>query len=348
MASDPKSARGGRARSRREPGISDVAAAAGVSVGTVSHVLNRPEVVALRTRERIERVMLELGFVPDLSARRLRLGMGRVIGVQVLDIANPFWGEVVRGVEESARAAGYVIMVFSSSESAEIEARNLDLLRLHRVDGLLIAPVATDERRLREIDARGTPVVLLDHRSERGRLPAVTVDDVLGGVMAAEYLRGRGHERIAFVTGPLDIAAYRDRRAGVRSVLRRRQRQCEEVVEVRVAGLNAREGAAAVQRLLSRDPRPTAVLCANDLLALGVLRGLTERGVRVPEDVSLIGYDDLDFSAMLSPALTTIRQHPFRIGQSAGELLIARLTDPDLSAPRQLLFEPELVVRASA
>lgn len=340
--------REGPGKPPRRPSIRDVAALAGVSVGTVSHVLNRPERVAPATRARIERTMERLGFVPNGSARHLRMGTSLMIGVQVLDIANPFWGEVVRGVEAAVDDARYAIVTSSSGESAEKEARNVELLRRHRVDGLLIAPVASDESPLEELEAGGVPVVLLDHRSSSGQLSFVAVDDVYGGRVAAEHLLRRGHRRLALVNGPLSIAWCADRRAGVLDAVRRSGLDPGAVVsEVSVAALNTREGEAAAAALAELTPAPTAIVCANDLLALGVLRGLAERGRSVPDDIALVGYDDVEFSAVLSPPLTTVRQEPYQLGLTAGQLLLRRLNGADDGTPREVLFRPRLIVRAS-
>jgi LacI family transcriptional regulator len=292
--------------------------------------------------------MAELGYVLNGSARQLRAGASRVLGVMVLDVGNPFWGEVVRGVEAVASEAGYTIMVCSSEESPAKEERNLRALLEHRVDGLLLAPVADEEEALREFRRLDIRVVMLDHLSKDPTIASVAVDDVHGGEIATEHLLARGHRRIALVNGDRSIAWCADRRAGAHRAVAARGLDPEAVVhDVPVTALNAREGERIGEGLVAGSPAPTAVLCANDLLALGVLRALTRRGVRVPGDVALVGYDDVDFAAVLSPPLTTVRQEPYRLGREGVEMLLAEPPPAGAPAPRTV-FRPELVVRDSA
>jgi LacI family transcriptional regulator len=335
---------------RRSGGVSvrEVAALAGVSLGTVSNVLNRRDLVAPATLARVELAMTELGYVRNVSARQLRAGSSRMLGVMVPDVGNPFWGEVVRGVEAVASDAGYAIMVCSSDEVPAKETRNLLALLEHRVDGLLLAPVADEEEALREFRRRAIRVVMLDHLSEDPTIASVAVDDIHGGAIATEHLLARGHRRIAMVNGERSIAWCADRRTGAHRAVAARGLDPEAVItDVPVTALNAREGERIGEGLLAHSPAPTAVLCANDLLALGVLRALTRRGVQVPGDVALVGYDDVDFAAVLSPPLTTVRQEPYRLGREGVGMLFAEPPPEGAPAPRTV-FRPELVVRDSA
>jgi LacI family transcriptional regulator len=329
--------------------IREVAARAGVSVGTVSNVLNRPELVAEATRSRVRLAIDELGYVLNDSARQLRAGRSRAIGAVVLDVANPFFTEVVRGVEDTVSADGYVVILCSSDDSGEKEGRYLRLLEEQRVLGVLITPVHSDSGYLRRLAARGIRVVLLDRPSSSKELCSVAVDDVLGGQLAAEHLLAQGHTRLGFVNGPVAIRQCADRRRGVRRAVRAAGLDpARVVVEVSRPALNAREGEASVAALLDARPRPTAVFCANDLLALGVLRGLASRGLAVPGDLALVGYDDVEFAAMLSTPLTSVRQPKYRLGQAAARLLLAEAEDPERHRHAQTVFRPELVVRESS
>jgi LacI family transcriptional regulator len=338
-----------RPRARAVSSIREVAARAGVSVGTVSNVLNRPELVAERTRERVRLAIEELGFVLNDSARQLRAGRSRAIGVVVLDVANPFFTEVVRGAEDAVNAHGYVVILCSSDDSAGKEGRYLRLLEEQRVLGLLITPVQADSGYLRRLRDRGIRVVLLDRPSSSVDLCSVAVDDVLGGELAASHLLAQGHTRLGFVNGPVAIRQCADRRRGVRRAVRSAGLDpARVVVEVGRPALNAREGEASVPALLQAKPRPTAVFCANDLLALGVLRGLGARGLSVPGDLALVGYDDIEVAAMLSTPLTSVRQPKYQLGRAAAELLLAEAHEPDTHRHTQAMFQPELVVRESS
>jgi LacI family transcriptional regulator len=329
--------------------IREVARLAQVSLGTVSNTLNNPDVVAPRTRARVLEAIEQTGFVRSTAAHQLRAGKSRTVGVVLLDIANPFFGEMVRGAERVLRDKGYVLMVCSSDESTERELRYLRVLEEHRVDGLLIAPVEPDLKAVAALARRGIPTVLLDRDAGSLDLCSVTVDDVRGGELAASHLVDLGHEVIAFVNGPLSIRQCADRLDGARRALGRALRPSSPVlVEISVSALTVDHGEAAVGPLLAATPRPTAVMCANDLLALGVLRGLTNAGVRVPDEVALVGYDDVAFASMLSPALTSVRQPKYELGVSAAELLLEETDERSVHRHRSVRFEPDLVVRASS
>jgi LacI family transcriptional regulator len=329
--------------------IREVARLAQVSLGTVSNVLNNPNMVAPLTRARVLEAIETTGFVRSTAAHQLRVGKSRTVGVVLLDIANPFFTEMVRGAERVLRDKGYVLMVCSSDESTEREHRYLRVLEEHRVDGLLITPVERDLKGVAALAARGIPTVLLDRDAGNLDLCSVTVDDVRGGELAAAHLIELGHQVIGFVNGPLSIRQCADRRDGARRAFRRARHPAGPVLsEIAVSALTVDHGEEAVKALLACTPRPTAVMCANDLLALGVLRGLIAAGVNVPDQMALVGYDDVTFASMLSPALTSVRQPKYELGTSAAELLLEETAGTSRHQHRSVRFEPELVVRASS
>jgi LacI family transcriptional regulator len=335
-----------RPAATRAVGIREVARAAGVSPGTVSNVLNRPERVAAATRRRVEHAISELGFVRNGSASTLRAGHSSSIGLMVLDLANPFFTDVARGVEDVASDRGYAVVLSSSGESAERERRNLLVLAEQRVRGVLITPVDDDSDALARIRERGTAVVLLDHPTPGASQCSVAVDDVAGGEMAAGHLLDRGAERITYISGPTTLRQCTDRRRGALRALRARGFPREALTEVVVPAMNARAGQEAGRSLLE-DGLPEAIFCANDLLALGVLRELLQAGVKVPADVALIGYDDIEFSAAAAVPLSSVRQPTYRLGRIATDLLLEECDDPEGHAHQQIMFQPELVVRES-
>ena len=327
-------------------GIREVARRAGVSPGTVSNVLNRPERVAAATRARVEEAIRELGFVRNGSAATLRAGQSRAVGLVVLDVGNPFFVEVARGVEDVVSDRDHAVILCNSRESPEREARNLRVLAEQRVRGVLITPVEEDLSRLERLRQRGVAVVLVD-RSASGDVCSVAVDDVAGGELAVAHLLAVGARRIAYVTGPFTIRQCADRRKGARRALRAAGLPAGDLVEVVVPEMNANGGTLAAARLLAGD-LPEAIFCANDLLALGVLRALNQAGVRVPEDVALIGYDDIEFSSAAAVPLSSIRQPTYQLGKIATELLLEECDDPAGHAHQQVMFQPELVVRESS
>ena len=329
--------------------IREVASHAGVSVATVSNVLNRPEIVAQPTRDRVHSSIRELGFVRNESARQLRAGRSRTIGLVVLDVANPFFTDLARGVEDEASKAGFAVILCNSDDQERKEKRYLELLEEHRVQGVLITPVVGAGSRLARLQRRGTPVVLVDSRSASRGQCSVAVDDVLGGDLAVSHLLATGHERIAYLSGPPAIRQVADRHEGALRALRRAGRDPAGLQVIEAGGLNVAAGqkAGAEIAALAAGSRPTAVFCANDLIALGVLQEMTRNRIRVPEDISIIGYDDIDFAAAAAVPLTSVRQPRQQLGHTAARLLLDEAADDDAHQHRQVIFEPELVVRQS-
>ena len=328
--------------------VRDVAAAAGVSVGTVSNVLNRPERVAPATVERVTAVIAELGFVRNDAARQLRAGSSRTIGMIVLDAGNPFFAAVARGAEARAGDEHLSVLLGNSDEDASREAAYLDLFREQRVKGVLVTPVAGVSERLKRLRDEGIPVVLVDDEVAGTSFNSVSVDDVEGGWVAADHLLAQGRRRLAFVGGPASIAQVANRLEGARRAVRAVSDATLEVIEM--PALTVLNGRAAGEQIVAREERmrPDAVFAANDLLAVGLLQGLTIFGsVRVPEEIALIGYDDIDFATSTVVPLSSVRQPAELIGHTAVELLLKAIDDPDGDHEPQVRFRPELVVRQS-
>lgn len=325
--------------------IKDVAAAASVSVGTVSNVLNRRDKVAAATVERVQEAIDRLGFVRNDAARQLRAGSSRSIGLIVLDSANPFFAEVARGAEERAAAAGISVLLGNSDQNPAREAAYLDLFREQRVNGVLLTPHALDADVLR---SAGIPLVLVDGELPGGEVSSVAVDDIEGGQLATAHLLAQGRRTIAFVGGPLHIRQVADRLEGARRALAEVPDATLEVIELEaLTVLCGRDAGEAIAGRVTSD-RPDAVFCANDLLAVGVLQGAAILGgIRVPDELALVGYDDIDFAQSTVVPLSSVRQPAREIGASAVELLFEMLAGAPAS-PRHVRFRPELVVRASS
>ncbi len=327
--------------------VRDVAALAGVSVGTVSNVLNRPEKVADDTVSRVRLAIQKLGFVRNDAARQLRAGHSRAIGLVILDVGNPFFTDLARGAEDQASKTGYSIILGNSDEKAERESAYLDLFEEQRVRGVLISPFGDIEPRLRRLRDRGIRAVLVDRTSPDTSFSSVSVDDVAGGALAVEHLIETGRRRIAFVGGPFEIRQVADRLEGARAAVSRHEGVSLEVVPV--AALSVVEGRGAGEAIVARPPgeRPDALFAANDLIATGLLQALFMRNtVRVPDEIALIGYDDIDFASAAVVPFSSIRQPSSLIGATAVQLLLDEAGDPELKA-RQVVYQPELVVRAS-
>jgi LacI family transcriptional regulator len=326
----------------------EVAAAASVSVGTVSNVLNSPGKVAPATVARVQAAIDGLGFVRNDAARQLRAGRSRSVGLVVLDVGNPFFTDIARAAGRRAGELDLTILLGTSDDDPRRERTYIDAFDEQRVFGLLVSPIGDDLSRLAALQRRGTPVVLVDRDGSGTEFGSVAVDDVAGARMAVGHLLDTGRRRIAFVGGPAELRQVRDRRAGAQQAVDVAGDAALEVIDT--PALTVLAGRAVGEALRDRPPgqRPDAVFCANDLLAIGVLQALTFLGgLRVPGDIALIGYDDIDFASSAVVPLSSIRQPTARIGATALDLLIDAAEDPGDHRPEHVVFQPELVVRAS-
>ncbi|MEU0597012.1 LacI family DNA-binding transcriptional regulator [Streptomyces sp. NPDC006393] len=332
-------------------GIKDVARAAGVSVGTVSNVINRPETVATETRARVLSAIDRLGYVRSESARQLRAGRSRIMGLLVLDMGNPFFVDVARGAERAAREAGLGVMVCNSAQSVGEEAEYLSLFAEQRVRGVLLTPTDATGRNIAVFRRHNIPFVLVDRVAEGASECSVSVDDVAGGALAVRHLVDAGHRSIAYVSGPPGLNQVRDRRTGALNALREAGLGPEVLRELPTERLDVAAGRDAGARLLGLADRPTAVFCANDLLALGVLQAMYAAGVGVPDDLAIVGYDDIEFAAAAAVPLTSVRQPAVTMGALAAELLLEETEAREGAARahehRRVVLQPELVVRSS-
>lgn len=328
--------------------VVDVAARAGVSLGTVSNVLNRPERVAPATRERVARAIHELGFVRNEAARQLRAGRSRSIGLVVLDVGNPFFTDLARGVEATAGESNLSVLLCNSNDDEQREQHYLSVLQEQRAFGVLITPVGRSTEGIDALRRAGIPVVLVD-RDANHRQCSVSVNDHVGGELATAHLLGLGHRRIGFVGGPLTLNQVGERLAGARAALKAARLPRTVLTVLETPRLDVEAGRVAADDLLARpaDKRPTAVFCANDLVALGVLQGMTRRHMSVPADLAIVGYDDIEFAAAAAVPLTSVRQPRAQLGQTAMELLLEEATAAAAHRHRQIVFEPELIVRES-
>jgi LacI family transcriptional regulator len=324
--------------------LRDVAKAAKVSVGTVSNVLNRPEVVAPETLARVQGTIKDLGFVPNGFARHLRSGNSRTLGLIVPDVANPFFTEVARGVEDAASKRDYAVFLCNSDESATKEDRYINILIEQQVRGVLITPTDVKSDRLDAMRERGIAVTLVDREIKGRRQCSVSVDDIHGGQLGIEYLTGLGHTDIAWVCGPDSIPQVADRGAGVAKAAKFAGATVETI---RVSLMNTTQGEEAAKKILALKTIPTAIFCANDLLALGVMRTLRENKLRIPEQVSVLGYDDIEFAASAAVPLSSISQPAYQMGVTAADLLLNECEEAETHEHQQIRFQPQLVERAS-
>ncbi|MCA0252301.1 MAG: LacI family transcriptional regulator [Actinobacteria bacterium] len=328
--------------SRERASVKDVAERAGVSVGTVSNVLNRPDMVSERTRVKVEAAMAELRFLRNASARQLRAGVSTTVGAVLADLGNPFYTEIARGIEDRLAVDGQTLMLCSSDENPQREAAFLRQFAEQGVRGMLVTPMPATVERLLELRELGIDSVLIDATSES--LPSVRVDHVSGGRQAVAHLLERGHRRILFLGDDPHLQQARHRlRGATEAVIAAGLSPTEVLSTHRLDSLDATAGEEAILTILAAPQRPTAVFCINDLVALGVLRTLRHRGVAVPEEMAIVGYDDLYWAGELATPLSSVRQPMRQIGWAAADLLLG-----NSAAGASRVFEPELVVRASS
>ncbi|MGY4541783.1 LacI family transcriptional regulator [Arthrobacter sp. UYNi723] len=332
---------------KRSASVKDVANHAQVAVGTVSNVLNYPDRVSQRTKDRVLRAIDELGFVRNDAARQLRAGHSRTIGLIVLDVGNPFFTSVVRAAEDAAALQGSAVLLGDSGHNTSRESNYIDLFQEQRVQGLLISPVGDVTARIDQLRERGVPTVLVDRLADESKYSSVSVDDDAGGYLAARHLLDTGRRRLAFVGGPTSIRQVADRLQGAERAVKEEPDATLEVLDsdeqTVLAGRSV--GNLLVER--GRADLPDGIFCANDLLALGVMQSLTmTHTLRIPEDIALIGYDDIDFAVSAVVPLSSIRQPTEALGRTAIELLAEEL-ESDNPKHRAVIFTPELVVRQS-
>lgn len=328
--------------------IKDVAARAGVSYTTVSHVLNGTRRVSEGSRRRVERAVTELGYVPSALARSLKTSQTHVLGVLVPNITNPFFAELTRGVEDVARDQGYSVFLCNCDDDPARQLHYVQSLLARRVDGLLLANSAAEASTVAGA-LRHTPVptVVVDRAVSGLDADLVRLDNTGGGRLATEHLLGLGHRHIACLAGPLAFEVSRARVAGWREAMA-------------AAGLvpapgwliegpfSPAQGYAATRQLLARHPEVTAICAGNDLLGIGALRAAAEQGVAVPRQLSVIGFDGIELGGFVHPGLTTVGQSIRTIGERAAAVLIERIRSRTGSVrARELVISPALILRES-
>ncbi|UYO97114.1 LacI family transcriptional regulator [Microbacterium sp. M28] len=336
---------------RERVGVREVALAAGVSLGTVSHYLNTPDRVSEEKRARIQAAIDELGFVRNSAAGQLRNGRNALIGYLAPEISTPYFGVVSEGVERRASEIGYSVLIASSHGDLDREVSYLDMFEQQRVQGILVAARHDIEEKLADIRERGIPSVLVSRQARTTDQPSVTVDDVRGGELVGEHLLRTGRRRIAFIGGPFAIRQVAERFAGLQQAMRSVPTSSIEVIDSPNRSL---EDGVRIGRMLADRPaseRPDAVFAVNDLLAMGVMQALVSEGsTRVPEDLAVVGYDDVPFAAASVIPLTSVRATRAGYGEAAFDLLFEQMTagQRPTATSSHLVFQPELFVRASS
>ena len=332
-------------RDAKSVGIRDVARAAGVSTTTVSRVLAGSEKVTEKTRNQVLVVIQNLGYFPSGIARSLKSKSTALIGVLVSDIINPFSTAVVRGIEDAVQENEISLILCNTDENEEKMNRYLHLLLTKRVDGLILAPTGNATPIVATARSKGIPIILIDRLAKGITLPFVGVDNVLAAERAVTHLLDDGHRRIGVVTGLSNISTTVERVEGYRRALRNLGLQVDPRLIHEGYGRTI-GGEEAAQRHLAIRPRPTAIFVTNNLMTLGVLKALSKLGIRCPDEVSVIGFDDHEWASMFSPPITVIAQPVYEIGRTAADFLVRAMSGERIPCERTLL-ETQLIIRGS-
>jgi len=325
--------------------MSDVAAQAGVSKTTVSHVINETRFVEEETKQRVLQAIAELGYRPSVVARSLTTNRTETVGVIVSDSSNYFFAEVLRGIEDVLRPENYALLVCNTAEILEREAHYLDILMRQRVDGIIAAATSRRWDELTEVEAQHIPVVFVDRIFEGLDDPFVGVDNQKGACLGTKCIIDCEHRQIGILAGFQRLSTMRERLAGFRQALQGHDIPLPEEW-VTTSALSIEGGHEAMRQLLTLPERPTAVFLNNNLLALGALLALKELGLRCPEDVGLVGFDDHPWAAVSDPPLTVVRQPAGQVGRAAAEMLLALINGEQIAEPRVIL-DCEVVLRQS-
>jgi LacI family transcriptional regulator len=327
--------------------LKELARMAGVHTSTVSRVINDPSFpIAPETRARVMALVRAMEYRPHTLARGLKLKKLHLLAMLVPDLTNPIFAAIAQGVEEGSATQGFSLILTNTGQSKEKELTQLKTLSGGRTDGVILAGSVIGDANVEWVRERGIPYVLVNRYSSE-RDVFVGVDDVLGTTLATQHLLSLGHTRIAHLAGPSNASSAADRRAGYRKALERAGILPSPELELETDYLEG-GGHRAMSMLLELRDVPTGVVCVSDRVAVGALDAIAERGLRVPQDVSVVGFNDLPVASYVHPKLTTIRVPFTQIGAMAAQLLIRQIADRAQAVPERVLFPPELIVRASS
>lgn len=332
-------------RKSLSPTMMDVAKAAGVSVATVSGVVNGSAGVSPPLKARVEEAIRTIGYKRNTIARSLKTGTTRTIGLVVADITNPFFTDVVAVIQDVLHRAGFAVMLCSTDEDVDMQDEHIGLLLDRMVDGLIIAPTGDDKNLKRILLETAVPVVLVDRLCEGVDTDAVILDNRQAVREATAYMINLGHRRIGYISGSLDTSTGKDRLEGYKTALREADIAHEETL-IQIGNFREKDAYKAAIQLLAGPDRPTAVFSANNLMVIGVMKAIRDLGLKCPDDVSVASFDDFPWADVFQPHLTTIAQPVQAIGEQAAKLILDRVARK-ADGPRKLVLQGRLMVRES-
>ena len=329
--------------SRRIATISDVAKKTGVSIKTISRVINNSPEVAEDTRKKVLKIIKTLNYRPNALARGLMTKRTKVLGVIVSDISNPYIPELVRGIADSASERGFDIILSNTDGNREKEIGCLDVLLGRRVDGLIFTSVSLKSKEVANLQDEGFPLILVNRLIYGINTNYVIVDSKVGARLAVEHLINLGHKRIGHIAGPEDISASIERLEGYSETLKAHNIDVDKEL-IKVSNFKQEGGYNSCKELLSIKERPSAIFSANDLMALGAMKYISEIGLRIPDDISIVGFDDINFASLPGIELTTIIVPKYEMGYTSAKILIDEIKG-NRKGVEQVVLKPELVIR---
>jgi LacI family transcriptional regulator len=333
---------------KRKITIKDIARLAAVSHTTVSRALNDKSRIRNETKEKILSIAKELHYQPNFIARSLVMKRTKTLGLIITTIANPFYTELALGIEATARGFGYTIILSFTHSDLSIEKQSVDMLRGKGVDGIIFSSAHMGDTNIAELAEEGFPIILVNrrtyHPTVKEKVDYVGVDNILGGFLAVEHLIRLGHKRIGVIGGSSESSVGFERLQGGRKALA--AYGVDEIGDYFLEGDFLKDsGYQGGSRFLEMTEPPTAIFAANDYMGLGVYQAISERGVRIPEEVALVGFNDIEFSAMRGIELTTIGQKKYEMGATAVKTLVERIERGEPQSSREIILKPELIVR---
>lgn len=326
--------------------INDVAKQAGVSITTVSYVITGKRYVSDNLKERVLQAMKEVGYRPNSLAKSLKSGKTQTVGLIIPDSSNFFFAEMSRHFEDIGFQNGYIVMLCNSDDNLEKQSVYLDVLLSKQVDGIVFISVGNDRSTFDQLAEFNIPFVVVDRDEDEPNADVVLVDNFYGGYQAANYLTSLGHRRIGCIAGPSTLRASEDRVKGYFKALQDNRLELQHELIAR-GDFRFRSGETAMEKLLNLPDPPTAVFVCNDMMAIGAIRAVHKHNLRVPEDISIIGFDNNPIAEVITPALTTIAQPTSEIAETSMNILLKRIKGDADPSPARAVLTPKLIVRDS-
>jgi len=327
------------------PTIKDVAELAEVHPSTVSRVINGNPRISEKTKNKVFLIIKKLGYTPNAIARGLKTKRTHTLGMLIPDITNPFFAEIARGVEDAANKNSFNVILCNTDDKLKKERTYLEILREKRVDGLILGTAHIRDKSILELEKKKFPYILISRNIERLNKNCIIIDDVEGGIMATEYLIKLGHRRIAHITGPLKTRSALNRLKGYKLALKKHEIEYKDEL-VGEGDFRIKGGYQVMKRFLKLTEPPTAIFAANDLIALGAMQAIQKKNFHIPEDFSVIGFNDIELASFVYPPLTTIRQPILEMGNLAVKMLLRIIIEKEFNQ-RRIILQPKLVIRES-